>query len=138
MRLLITILALIGVAVSTLSLRIHYSNRTEPCITSIINIDEKWTCGIANHNQYTEIQGIPVAAIGVAGYLALVSLTLIKKRTYTFISAFIGMAFSLYLAHVERDILMVWCLYCVISLVDISLITTFSLGWMVFWGKRSG
>ena len=28
-----------------------------------------------------------------------------------------GLAFSLYLAHIERDILGVWCLYCVISLL---------------------
>jgi len=31
-------------------------------------------------------------------------------------------AFSLYLAHVEKDILEVWCIYCVISLCVISVI----------------
>jgi uncharacterized membrane protein len=132
MRFLIAILALIGVVVSVLSLRIHNSLDTEPC-----HINEKWDCGIVNRSPYSEVVGIPVATIGIAGYLALASLALIRKRTFTFISAFIGMAFSLYLAHIERDILMVWCLYCMISMVDIALITTFSMGWMLFWGKRT-
>jgi uncharacterized membrane protein len=36
-------------------------------------------------------------------------------------------AFSLYLAHIEKDILEVWCIYCVISLGIITLITLLSL-----------
>jgi uncharacterized membrane protein len=35
----------------------------------------------------------------------------------------LAVVFSLYLAHVEKDILEVWCIYCVISLGAISLIT---------------
>ena|SRR5208337_4973773 len=132
MRFLIAILALIGVTVSVLSLRIHYSLDSEPC-----PINGKWDCGIVSRSSYSQIESIPVAAIGIAGYLALASLALMRKRTFTFISAFIGMAFSLYLAHIERDILMVWCVYCMISMVNIALITTLSMGWMVFWGKRS-
>jgi uncharacterized membrane protein len=34
-----------------------------------------------------------------------------------------ALAFSLYLAHIEKDVLGVWCLYCAISLGVISLIT---------------
>lgn len=132
MRYLIAFLALIGVTVSVLALRVHYSLDTGPC-----SINEKWDCGIVNHSPYSQIEGIPVATIGIAGYLAIASLALIRKRTFTFFSAFIGMAFSLYLAHIERDILMVWCVYCMISMVDIALITTFSMGWMLFWGKRT-
>jgi uncharacterized membrane protein len=42
-------------------------------------------------------------------------------------AAIIGLTFSLYLAHIERDILGVWCIYCVISLGTISLISMLSL-----------
>ena len=38
-----------------------------------------------------------------------------------------ALAFSLYLAHVEKDILEVWCIYCVISLGVISLITLLAI-----------
>jgi uncharacterized membrane protein len=39
----------------------------------------------------------------------------------------IGLGFSLYLAHIERDILGVWCVYCVISLGTITLMSVLSL-----------
>jgi hypothetical protein len=47
------------------------------------------------------------------------------------------MGYALYLAHIEIDVLMVWCLYCVISLGIMVVITLFSLGWLSFWGIRS-
>jgi uncharacterized membrane protein len=132
MRYLIAILALAGVVVSTLALRIHYSTDTAPC-----SINERWDCGIVNHSPYSVVAGIPVAAIGVAGYLALAGLALMRQRTLTFLVSLIGLGFALYLAHIERDVLMVWCQYCVISLGIIALITTVSLGWLAVFGMRS-
>ena len=66
MRYLIAILALAGVVVSSLALQVHYDTGTEPC-----SINENWDCGIVNHSSYSPIiEHIPVAAIGIAGYLA--------------------------------------------------------------------
>src|ERR1700690_1879171 len=110
MRYLIAILALAGVVVSTLALRVHYSTATEPC-----SINEKWDCGIVNHSPFAEIAHIPVAAIGIAGYLALAGLALARRRALLTVAALLGLGFALYLSHIERDILSVWCLYCVIS-----------------------
>jgi vitamin-K-epoxide reductase (warfarin-sensitive) len=132
MRYLIAILAVAGVAVSTLALRIHYSTDTAPC-----SINERWDCGIVNHSPYSVVAGIPVAAIGIAGYLALAGLALTRQRTLTFSASLIGLGFALYLAHIERDVLMVWCQYCVISLGIIALIMTLSLGWAAVFGMRS-
>jgi vitamin-K-epoxide reductase (warfarin-sensitive) len=132
MRYLIAILALAGVAVSTLALRVHYSTETEPC-----SINQKWDCGIVNHSPYSEAAGIPVAAIGIAGYLALAGLALLGQRALGFLASLMGLGVALYLAHIERDVLMVWCLYCVISLGIIALITALSVGWLVVWGMRS-
>jgi uncharacterized membrane protein len=132
MRYLIAILALVGVVVSTLALRVHYSDETAPC-----SINEKWDCGIVNHSPYSEVVGIPVAAIGIAGYLAVASLALLLLRKLVFYASLIGLGFAMYLAHIERDVLQVWCLYCVISLGTIALITTLSLGWAAAWGMRS-
>jgi uncharacterized membrane protein len=125
MRYLIAFLALAGVVVSTLALRVHYSTGTEPC-----SINEKWDCGIVNHSPFAEIAHIPVAAIGIAGYLALAGLALARRRAIALSAALIGLGFALYLTHIERDVLMVWCLYCVISLGIISLVTLLSLGWL--------
>jgi len=125
MRYLISFLALAGVVVSTLALRVHYSNDVEPC-----SINEKWDCGIVNHSPFAEIAGIPVAAIGIAGYLALAGLALARRRVVTLAAALGGLAFALYLSHIERDVLMVWCLYCVISLGIIALISLLGIGWV--------
>jgi uncharacterized membrane protein len=125
MKYVITILALGGMVVSILALAVHYSTDTQPC-----SINEKWDCGIVNHSQYAEIAHIPVAAIGIAGYIAITGLALLGLRFFTFVSAVGGLAFSLYLTHIERDILQVWCVYCVSSLAIISLITVLSLWWV--------
>ena len=51
-------------------------------------------------------------------------------------AAVIGLAFSLYLTHIEKDVLMVWCLYCVTSLGMISAITLLSVLW-AFLGRSA-
>ncbi|MGD0861079.1 MAG: vitamin K epoxide reductase family protein [Terracidiphilus sp.] len=126
MRYLIALVALAGVAVSALALRVHYSTNVEPC-----SINERWDCGIVNRSPFAEIAHIPVAAIGIAGYLALAGLALARRRAVTLSAALIGLAFALYLSHIERDVLMVWCLYCVISLGIVALLTLLSLGWLI-------
>jgi uncharacterized membrane protein len=131
-RYIIAILALAGVWVSALSLRVHYSNETTAC-----SINAKWDCDLVNRSPYAEIKGVPVAAIGIAGYFALAALALMGQRVMVFLSSLMGLGYALYLAHIERDVLMVWCLYCVISLGVIALITLLSLGWLSFWGIRS-
>jgi vitamin-K-epoxide reductase (warfarin-sensitive) len=124
MRYLIALLALAGVVVSTLALRIHYSTDTQPC-----SINEKWDCGIVNHSPFAELAHVPVAAIGIAGYLVLAGLSLARRRALVVAAAIVGLGFSLYLTHIEKDVLQVWCLYCVTSLGIISAITLLSLGW---------
>jgi uncharacterized membrane protein len=137
MRYLITFLAFAGVVVSSLALQVHYSTGTEPC-----SINERWDCGTVNRSSYAVIEHIPVAAIGIAGYLVLAILALVRRRGLLFVSALLALGFALYLSHVERDILQVWCLYCVISQGIIALLTLLSLGWLVaievakFRGKK--
>jgi vitamin-K-epoxide reductase (warfarin-sensitive) len=125
MRYLIALLALAGVVVSTLALRVHYDTGTEPC-----SINEKWDCGIVNHSQFAMIGPVPVAAIGMAGYLALGILALWRKRTLVFFASLAGLAFALHLTHIESDVLMVWCLYCVISQGIIAVLVLLSLSWV--------
>jgi uncharacterized membrane protein len=131
MRFLIAILALAGIVVSSLALKVHYDTGTEPC-----SINEHWDCGIVNHSTFAEVEHIPVAAIGIAGYLLLAVLSLARRRFLLLIAALVGLGFALYLSHIERDILQVWCLYCVISQAIIASITLLSLGWLVAFERR--
>jgi uncharacterized membrane protein len=108
-----------------LALRVHYSTETEPC-----SINEKWDCGIVNHSPFAEIAHVPVAAIGIAGYLVLMGLALFRRRALLAVAALPGLGFGLYLSHIEKDVLTVWCLYCAISQGIILLLTLLSLGWL--------
>src|SRR6266481_5427705 len=123
MRYVLILLAALGIVVSALALREHY--RTEgdsPC-----SINERWDCGIVNHSPYAMLVGVPVAALGIFGYLLMAALSWRRAYRLVLVAAVVGLGFSLYLAHVEAHILGVWCIYCVISLGDISLITALAL-----------
>lgn len=126
MRYLIALLALAGVVVASLALHVHYSTDTEPC-----SINEKWDCGIVNHSPYAVIGPVPVAAIGIAGYTALLVLALARRKRLVLAASLIALGFSLYLTHIEKDILLVWCVYCVTSLGIISLIALASIAWQL-------
>jgi uncharacterized membrane protein len=125
MRYLLALFALAGIVVSTLALHVHYSNDVQPC-----SINEKWDCGVVNHSPYAEILHIPVAALGIAGYLALAGLALARRRRLFLLFTLVGLGFALYLSHIEKDVLEVWCLYCVISQGIIALMTLLGLGWL--------
>jgi len=133
MRYILILLAALGIVVSALALREHY--RTEgdsPC-----SINERWDCGIVNHSPYAMLAGIPVAALGIAGYLLMGALAFRRAYRLLLAAALAGLAFSLYLAHIEKDILGVWCIYCAISLGVISLITLLSLGTVIAHRKSA-
>lgn len=126
MRWLIAVLAIAGFVAASLALREHYRTDTSPC-----SINEKWDCGTVNKSRFAVIAGVPVADIGIAGYLLLAVLALRKQWRLLAAFAVPGWAFSLYLAHIEKDILEVWCIYCVISLAAISVITLLSIAMVV-------
>jgi len=68
---------------------------------------------------------LPVAVIGIAGYLLLGVLAFRRNYGWMLLLAIPALAFSLYLAHFEAspNKLGVWCIYCAISLGTISLMT---------------
>ncbi len=131
MRYLIAVLAIAGIVVSTLALRVHISTDTQPC-----SINEKWDCGVVNHSEYAEIGHVPVATIGIAGYSLLTLLSLCALKRLTLIAAVAGFVFALYLTFVESRILHVWCLYCVASQVIISAIVLLSAIYFFQRGSR--
>ena len=112
-------LAMVGILAASLALREHYREEGDsPC-----SINERWDCGIVNHSPYAVMGGVPVAVIGIVGYVLLAGLALAGRYRVALAVALAGLGFSLYLAHIEKDILGVWCVYCVISLGVISAIS---------------
>jgi vitamin-K-epoxide reductase (warfarin-sensitive) len=127
MKYLLLILALLGVIASSLALREHYRTYGDaPC-----SINEHWDCGVVNHSRYAMLAGIPVATIGIAGYILMGALAFLRSYRLLLVPTFAGLAFSLHLADIEAHILGVWCVYCVISLGIISLMSLLTLGTVV-------
>lgn len=131
MRFVLVLLTLLGFVASGLALREHYRTDSSPC-----SINERWDCGIVNHSPFAVVAGVPVAVIGMAGYVLLAVLALKRAHRLFLAAALGGLSFSLYLAHVEAHILGVWCIYCVASLAVISLLTIMSFGIIV--ASRTG
>jgi len=127
------LIALVGFIAASLALREHYRTDASPC-----SINERWDCGIVNHSPFAVMAGVPVAAIGMAGYLLMGALALGRAYRLVLALAVAGLAYSLYLSHVEAHILGVWCVYCVASLAVISLLTLLTFGTIVVLRWKGG
>lgn len=144
MRYLIVVLALAGMIVSALALRVHYTTGVEPC-----DLNAHWDCGTVNRSSYATINGIlwhvrasfhpdsvtgfaprtgfPVALAGILGYAAIAFAAFFRRRWITLLLATASLAFALYLSNIEAHVLESWCLYCVISQTLIALIFLLAL-----------
>jgi vitamin-K-epoxide reductase (warfarin-sensitive) len=113
----IAFLAVVGVAVSAVSLERHYAKSA----TAFCDLGEKFNCDIVNRSEYSSVMGIPVAGIGIAGYGVLLALvTIYRSRVETptrlLVAAVAGLGFALYLTYVEGYVLETWCILCLSSL----------------------
>jgi uncharacterized membrane protein len=127
MRWVLVVLAVAGIAASSLALREHYRTDASPC-----SINDRWDCGIVNHSPYAMFHGVPVAVIGIAGYFLLGLLAAGKAYPWMLPLVTIALVFSIHLADIEKFVLGVWCIYCVISLGVITLITLLVIGKVIF------
>jgi len=130
-RYVIVLFAVLGIVVSSLALKVHYDDPgKEPC-----SINEKWDCGVVNHSPYAMFLGLPVAAVGIVGYLLIGVLGFMRRRGLLLVAVLIGLVFALYLTNIEAHVLEVYCLYCVISQGIIAVLTLLTLLWLV-WSMR--
>jgi uncharacterized membrane protein len=117
MMLAIALIAAAGVAVSCVSLYHHFGTSK----TSFCNFNESFNCDIVNRSAYSTVLGVPVALIGILGYLLILALaTVYRDKAETAVMLFIasvgGLSFALYLTYIEKFILEAWCVLCLGSL----------------------
>ncbi len=117
-------LALVGVLFSVYSL-LHKTGFTSG---AICNLSDTFSCDIVNQGPYSEIFGIPIAYIGVAGY-AFVFLAAVLKREnpldrslslFLLIASSGGFLFAVYLTGLEAFVLHAWCIVCLASQATIA------------------
>ena len=107
MRPTLAALAMTGVAVSGYLTWVHYAE-LEPFCTGISD------CERVQGSDYAELAGLPVALIGVAGYLAILA-SLWLRPEVTALLAYIGVGFSAYLTWAELFRIEAICQWCVVS-----------------------
>jgi uncharacterized membrane protein len=127
---LLRLLCVAGIAVASYLTWTHLAG-TEPYCGS------SRSCADVQNSRYAEIGGIPVAAIGLAGYVAILTLSLLRGRVNTevdfylpvlrFGAALIGVLYSAYLTYLEAFVILAWCFWCVSSAVIISAIWILSI-----------
>lgn len=117
----IALVAVAGIAVSSISLYEHFATTS----TSFCNFSESLNCDLVNRSAYSTVFGIPVALIGIAGYVLIAVLaTAYRNQAQTpvilLIASSMGLGFALYLSYIEKFVLDAWCIVCLTSLALIS------------------
>jgi uncharacterized membrane protein len=124
----IAVLAVAGLAVSSVSLYHHFSKSK----TSFCNLGQSFDCDLVNRSQYSTFHKVPVALVGVFGYLLVLLLATVyreKAETPFILGAVVlgGLGFALRLTYLEGFVLHAWCVLCLSSLAIISAITVLTV-----------
>ena len=132
----IAVLALAGAVVSSVSLYHHYGKDK----STYCDFGENFNCDIVNRSTYSAILGVPVALIGIIGYVALLLLaTFYRHEAQTparlALASMVGLGFALYLTYIEGFVLAAWCVLCLSSLALIFCISVLS---SVLWRHHVG
>ena len=122
-------LTVLGLLVSIYMTIYKITNNEAMCIGSGV-------CSIVNASGYSEVNGIPVAAIGVVGYLAILALLYLETKPGFFQDnggmllfgvTLVGFLFTLWLIYVEVALLKAYCPFCITSQITMTLIFIFTV-----------
>ncbi len=126
-------LTILGILVSIYMTIYKFTSNDAMCIGS-------GDCKTVNQSAFSEVSfggiKIPVALVGVGGYVAILGLLLTEKRNeflrrnatlITFGISLLGFLFTLYLIYVEIAILHALCPFCVTSQITMSILFILSV-----------
>lgn len=125
---IISILALVGIAVSAYLLTVHWGWWSAVCL----GVGD---CEAVNTSRFSEFLGLPVALWGIIAYVGIFALSVALERgiyvewarRLLFFGAAIGVAFSAYLTYIEVFVLHEICPWCVLSAILITIIAVLSV-----------
>lgn len=120
----IALLILLGIGVAGYLTYVHYADIDPVCAGG------SGGCHIVQASDYAELLGIPVATLGLAGYLGLAASLFVPGeagRALGMALALIGAGFSLYLTYLELyviDAICQWCVASAVIMVLLAILTT--------------
>jgi uncharacterized membrane protein len=124
LRVATLILALIGVGIAGYLTYVHYAGLEPFCVGG------HGACERVQTSPWSELAGIPVAVLGLAGYVAiLLSLVLPEDpgRSVAALLSLVGAGFSAWLTYVEIAKIEAICQWCVASAVIMALLAIVSI-----------
>lgn len=128
LRAIVVFLATLGVAVATYIAIAESDGGAPACFAG------SGGCETVAESSHSELAGINVAVLGIAGYLLLLITALLRgdgARLAGFAFALIGFGFSVYLTWLELFVIDAICQWCVASAVLMTLIFAFNAVRMV-------
>jgi uncharacterized membrane protein len=90
-----------------------------------------FNCDLVQHSIYSRVGPIPVAVLGLAGYLTILGVLFLESRVTLFaargtvlvlVMTLIGLLFSGYLTAMEAFVLHAWCVWCLGSAITMLLL----------------
>lgn len=130
-RLVIMILALIGM---WLGMYLYYEFVTQN-VLGVCDLSETINCKPVTTGNLARFLGIPVALIGITGYLVILVTAYFQKFKWTFAMASFGMLFCLRLMFLEIFVEKVVCPICVAC--QIVMLTVFLISWKLAFAKSA-
>jgi len=118
LRIAIGVLTVIGIGIGTYLTYTHYAKLNVLCLSS-------GGCETVQHSSYSKLAGIPVATLGLAGYIGIfISLWIRGElgRMIGFGLALIGFLFSMYLTYREAFTIHAYCQWCLGSATIMTLL----------------
>ncbi len=125
LRTTMIVLATIGLGVASYLTYIHYAGIKPLCGRN------GGGCEIVQTSEYSKLAGVPVALIGLIGYISILGSLLVPEsessRFATVAFTLIGFGFSLYLTYRELFSIHHICEWCVSSAVIVTLLMCLSV-----------
>jgi uncharacterized membrane protein len=118
LRIAIAVLSVIGIGIGAYLTYVHYEKIKVLCLSS-------GGCETVQSSSYAKLAGIPVATLGLAGYIGIFLSVWIRNelgRLGAFGLALLGFLFSMYLTYRELFTIKAICQWCVGSAVLMTLL----------------
>jgi uncharacterized membrane protein len=122
LRLAILALAIVGLAIAAYLTSVHYAHAAPICTSG--------GCEKVQHSSYAKLAGVPVALLGLVGYVLMIGAVLARGALAALVGVFlavVGASLSGYLLWAQLARIHAICIWCVGNDVVIAIVAVLSV-----------